>query len=188
MPSPRKKPAAVTAPGSLYPSTPAHWWTRQDHDAVVAVVRRLGAKHVLEFGPGTSTLSLIEGGATLIDACEDDEHYFKVHKERLGGQFPTIVRMRPYRWAPLPSVLGCDSTSFDLGLVDGPRQTERRAAVIVYAMERCRHTLVPLEEGSGEHPRIREVVTRFASLYQRPVEWIEGTGPLAGAFALIGPR
>lgn len=173
-------------PESLYPAGGAHWWTKADHDVVVSVVRRLGARHVLEFGPGTSTLSLIEGGATLIDACEDDPHWFKVHRERLAVRFPDAIRMRPYRWTALPSIVGCDSTTFDLGLVDGPKETERRPAVIVYAMERCRHVLVPLEEGSGEPPRIREAVVRFAGLYLRPVEWIEGTGPLAGAFALIG--
>lgn len=135
----------TTCPNLSIPPA-AHWWTKADHDVVVSVVRRLGARHVLEFGPGTSTLSLIEGGATLIDACEDDPHWFKVHRERLAVRFPDAIRMRPYRWTALPSIVGCDSTTFDLGLVDGPKETERRPAVIVYAMERCRHVLVPLEE------------------------------------------
>lgn len=190
----KTKPAAATAPeparpaSSLYPPAGAHWWSAGDHAAVVAVTRRLKARAVLEFGPGTSTLSLIEGGATSIDACEDSQAWASTWRERLQARFPGIVRIRPYRWAPVPSIIGCDETSFDLALVDGPAEKERRAAVIVYAMERCRHVLVPLEEGSGEAPFVRGVVERFASLYARPVEWIEGTGPLAGAFALIGPR
>lgn len=172
----------------LYPEA-QHWWSLADYGAVLDVVERLKARSVLEFGPGSSTLALIEGGATWIDTCEDDPHYFTVYRERLERRF-TGVHVRPYRWRPLPSIIGVDAMRYDLGLIDGPKETERRPAVLVYAIERCARVLVPLEETPELTGRgfMRASVERFAKFFMRPVEWIEGTGPLAGAFALIGPR
>lgn len=159
-----------------------------DHRVVMDVMARLKPKRVLEFGPGSSTLALIEGGAEVVDCAEDDPVWFATYCKRLEDVPPGkgIVHMRAYNWSPLPRIPGVDDKRYDLALIDGPLETERRAAVLVYAMERCTHVLVPLECAKGE-TLMRETVTRFAGLYQRPVEWIEDTGPLAGAFALVGP-
>lgn len=167
----------------------AHWWTTRDYGAVLAVMRRLQPATVLEFGPGSSTLALVEGGAALIESCEDDPHYLEIARARLERRFPTVVRIRPYAWATPLQILGVDRQRFDLALIDGPKETERRAAVVVYAIERCAHVLVPLEETPALAGRgfMRATVERTARYFLRPVEWIENTGPLAGAFALIGP-
>lgn len=173
---------------SLYPAEGAHWWSEADYNHVREVTRRLAAKRVLEFGPGTSTLSLVDGGAQHIDACEDDPHWFEVHTERLAVRYPDIIHMRPYRWRPVPCILGVDGQRYDLGLIDGPAMTEHRAAVMVYAMAHCQRVLVPLEETPEETGQgfMRGIVHRFARLFGRSVE-VTDTGPLAGSFALIGP-
>lgn len=173
---------------SLYPEDGAHWWSRADYDYVVRITRELSAKRVLEFGPGTSTLALVEGGASWIDTCEDDPHWFEVHTERLVPLFPEVIHMRPYRWRPIPCILGVDGRRYDMGLIDGPAKTEHRAAVIVYAMAHCQRVVVPLEETPEEAGIgfMRGIVHRFANLFGRSVR-ITDTGPLAGSFAVIGP-
>src|SRR4051812_12408033 len=82
-------------PFRLYPEE-QHWWSFNDYGVVLEVTERLQAKTVLEFGPGWSTRSLIEGGATTIDACEDNPEWFRVHAERLVPNFPGIVTLHPY--------------------------------------------------------------------------------------------
>lgn len=169
---------------SLYPEATS-WWSFADYATVLTVMGRLTPKRVLEFGPGSSTLALIEGGAELVDCCEDDPVWFATYCTRLEDVYPA-VHMRPYNLSALLSIPGVDNQRYDLALIDGPRETARRAAVVGYAMERCAHVLVPLECAGGSLI-MRETVTHFARLYRRPVEWMEDTGPLAGAFALVGP-
>src|SRR5512147_916121 len=101
----------------LYPEE-RHWWSFNDYGATLAAVRHLGARRVLEFGPGSSTLALIEGGATHIDTCEDSPDWAKVYRERLERQYPGIVHL--YEYAPgdfdgLDKAIG-DQT-YDLGMI-----------------------------------------------------------------------
>lgn len=173
----------MTGPFRLYPAE-QHWWSFNDYGVVVDLVRKLKPQRVLEFGPGSSTLALIEGGADWIDSCEDDPHWFATHIERLEDRFPQFVALRPYNYGrPLfvPTVQGC---RYDLGLIDGPADTAKRPAIIDYALERCDAVLVPLEEASTNDHLLRDYVRCMPNV---SVEWIENTGPLAGAFALIRP-
>ena len=57
----------------LYPRE-EHFCSFADYGAILDTVRRLDAKRVLEFGPGHSTLALVEGGAVLsvvVDAVDE---------------------------------------------------------------------------------------------------------------------
>lgn len=164
---------------SLYPEG-AHWCSRADYDVVLNTAKRLNAKRVLEFGPGTTTLALIEAGVEHIDACEDDEHWFGVWSERLA-KYPA-VHMHMYQLRhgmTIPGVSGW----YDLAVIDGPKETRRRDVSIFFAMVRATNVIVALEEHDAE-PYLRRVIER--NRVNRSVEIIE-SGPLAGAYALIGP-
>lgn len=166
----------------LYPEE-RHWCSFADYGVIVDVVRRLGARSVLEFGPGSSTLALVEGGAARIDACEDDDHWLGVYRERLERRFPGVVHLHAYEHDDLmiPAVHG---RRYDLALVDGPHDVEERASWIAYAMTLARHVLVPLELSEGDS--LAMFVPEIADVLGRPYERIE-SGPLAGAYGLVGP-
>lgn len=176
----------MTSPArfALYPDEQP-WWSFQDYQFVLDLAH--GPQRVLEFGPGSSTLALVEAGATWIDTCEDDPEWAALYEQRLGERFPGTVHVRRYEWNETFYVRGVDPFFYDLGLVDGPRDITRRPAVIRYSLERCRRVIVPLEE-HDERPCLRPVVTALAREAVRPLQIFEGTGPLAGAFAVVGPR
>lgn len=169
----------------LYPEE-RHWCSFADYGAILDIVERLRPRTVLEFGPGSSTLALIEGGAEAIDACEDDPRWFAAYRERLA-EFPAVA-MQAYNWHDPIRIPQLDGRRYDLALIDGPKQTERRAPAIEYALQRSAAVLVPTEEWRGFGPRpdlgLRGVVAALASQYGRAVEIME-TGPLAGAYALM---
>lgn len=171
----------------LYPEE-KHWWSLADYGAVVDVVRRLGARRVLEFGPGSSTLALIEGGAESIDCCEDEPTWLTTYSERLAGVYPDIVTLHAYRWRDPLRILALDGRWYDLGLIDGPFGTQHRPAAIAYALDRCTAVLVPTEEWRDGRCRpelgLRMAVADLALKHRRKVEIME-TGPLSGAFALL---
>lgn len=168
---------------NLYPEG-AHWCSREDYAAILTVARDMKAKSVLEFGPGTSTLALIEAGAELIDACEDDPHYLALYTRRLAKQYPQ-VKMRRYTWAEEISIPEIDGERYDLAVIDGPRETMKRPSSIAYALARADNVLVALEEWQTE-PHLRRIAQDLAWQAQRPMI-TRHTGPLAGAYALIGP-
>lgn len=155
------------------------WWSFADHATVLSTVRRLRPRTVLEFGPGSSTLALIEGGAERIDCCEDDPVWFLTYCHRLEDVYPRIVRMRPYQWSVDLVIPGLRDT-YDFALIDGPQAIERRGAAIGFAAARCRHVMVALEEGEPNDLRAH------VEALDRPVEYLP-SGPLAGTFALVGP-
>lgn len=166
----------------LYPRA-QHWWSLADYGAVLAVMQERRPKRVLEFGPGSSTLALIEGGAELIDACEDDPQWEAVYRVRLEDRFPNVVTIQPYTWSDPVSIPQIERERYDLALIDGPRTTQNRVAVLRYCMERCDAVLVPLEETDGSG-YLRPHVIRLAE--ERGCELtLTQTGPLAGAFALL---
>jgi len=169
----------------------ARWWSLNDYGAVVGAMRKTGAKRVLEFGPGNSTLALIDGGAESIDTCEHVEDWARVWDERLVKRFPRVVRLHRYSWPKSASlsIPPVDGQRFDLTLIDGP-DTERRPDVVRYALARSTWVLVPTEEltakPSKTWPGMRAILQEIADRAGRPLEFAE-TGPLSGAFALIGP-
>jgi hypothetical protein len=174
----------VNPPFRLYPEE-RHWWSFADYGAVLDVMQRLKPKRVLEFGPGSSTLALIEGGATRIDTCEDDRDWQSVYEERLQAVYPDIVTVVPYTWSDPIQVPALSRRRYDLALIDGPYTSEKRPAVIEYALNRSAAVLVPTEDdGRAQSGFLRPVIAHLAEKYQRTVEFME-TGPLSGGFALL---
>lgn len=167
---------------SLFPEE-QHWCSFNDYGAIVDVTARLKPASVVEFGPGSSTLALIEGGAGRVDCMEDDAGWLKVHRERLARRFPGRVAIHKYEWGDPLSVDGCTGLTFDMALVDGPREVARRPAVIEWCARRCAAVLVPTED-HGCRPVLRPLISRIAAAHGMTVEWME-TGPLAGGYALM---
>lgn len=175
-------------PFALYPEE-KHWWSFADYGAVLDVMARLQPNRVLEFGPGSSTLALLEGGASHIDTCEDDPIWAATYEERLVPKFPGRVFLHRYTWTDPLAIASIDDQRYDLALIDGPRDDQSdgpegsmRLAVIRYALERCKAVLVPTE-GRDLAP-VRALFDAVAAGRGQQFEVME-TGPLATAFALL---
>lgn len=177
----------------LYPEE-RHWWSFNDYGHVLDVVTQRKAKRVLEFGPGGSTLALIEGGATHIDTCEDDPKWEQTYRVRLERVYPTIVHLRRYVMNGPLSVPHVDQQRYDLALVDGPR-TYLRPVVIDYCLQRCDAVLAPTEDWLGEdgkgdrrrppHDRLIETACKALAEKHGKTLTVTETSGLSGAFALI---
>jgi hypothetical protein len=91
----------------------------QDYAALMEEARRLGAKRVLEFGPGYSTYAFIEQGVDEIVGLEYLPEWFEKQEERFKS-YPQVKVDWFWDEAPearVPDGLG----SFDLALVDSPK-------------------------------------------------------------------
>jgi hypothetical protein len=166
---------------SLFPEAQP-WCSFADYQMIHDTVRGLGAASVLEFGPGYSTLAIIEGGATTIDICEDSAEWLQVYTERL--KYPPFVRPFLYEWK-LPLHIPGLHTFYDLAVVDGPHQTPLRIDAVRFAMERAKAVLVPTEDAGRElqsylRPLLCEVATQQGWDYM-----VTNTGPVAGGYALL---
>lgn len=171
---------------ALYPEE-THFWSFQDYGTVIDVMARLKPQRVLEFGPGASTLALVEGGAKVIDTCEDDPEWFTVYAERLGRRFPGSVRVRGYHFADPIVVDGLTGERFDFALIDGPHRLDRRRPALAFALVRCSSVLIPTEDFRPGDASLREMIKGEARLHNFDVEWME-TGPHSGGFALLTKR
>lgn len=163
----------------LYP-TEKRWWSFQDYEGLLSIVERFKPKRVLEFGPGSSTFALIEGGAEHVTSCEDDRHWLDIY----SGQFVKHpVTLAHYTWAdPLLDIPLLEGR-FDLAFIDGPRDTPKRPAVIRYCLERTDVVVCPAE---GPFPTAYLVshVEALAAEYGRKLEWVM-TGPLTYAMGVM---
>lgn len=168
---------------ALYPEE-RHWWSFSDHRAVLQTVQHLHPQRVLEFGPGSSTLALLEGGAQQVDACEDNPRWAAIWEDRLARRFPDQVTIHRYTWADPLVVPSLQDRRYDLALIDGPRETLRRPAVLAFALDRCSAVLMPAEEWKCT-PYLRPIIEAMAAARRRRLH-IWDTGPHSGAFALIG--
>lgn len=166
----------------LYPAE-RHWWSFADYGAVLDAVVARQARRILEFGPGSSTLALVEGGATWVDTCEDAPDWARVYEDRLQGKYPAIVHVHRYDFVEPLNIPAIDGQRYDLALVDGPLGTDRRPAVVEYCLDRCAAVLVPTEE---KNPSLRRALLEIARRRGWAID-IRETGPLSGAFALLTP-
>lgn len=167
----------------LYPEE-RHWWSMNDYRAVLDTMRQLKPARVLEFGPGSSTLALIEGGASHVDTLEDDPDWATTYEERLQAKYPAIVTLHRYAWSDPLSIPSIDGETYDLALIDGPLGTNRRPAVVAYCLDRCAAVLAPTEDGN---PGFRLELRRIAEARGLALE-IRETGPLSGGFALLAAQ
>lgn len=168
---------------ALYPEE-KHWWSFSDYRAVLETCRRLAPARVLEFGPGSSTLALVEGGARVIDTCEDDPAWYDVHRSRVGVHFAGVVNVIRYTWADPLTIPRVDDQRYDMALIDGPHDTPRRPVVLEYCMARARAVLIPTEDYKVESPPLRPHIHRIAAAFGASLE-IWDTGPTSGSFALL---
>lgn len=161
---------------ALYP-VEQRWWSFNDYRGLMNLTRRFAPKTVLEFGPGSSTLALIEGDAGRIDSMEDNPVWLERHRglEKYPG-----VRLVPYTWSD-PLVL--PPTRYDMAFIDGPLRTENRVAVLEACLDRCDVTICPAEERMDRAYLVPHV-ERLAKKYGRTLEWVE-TGPLCYAMGVI---
>lgn len=174
----------MTLPFKLY-TVEQHWWSAYDYQAVLDVMAQVTPRRVLEFGPGSSTLALIEGGAQRIDTCEDDPSWASIYEERLIPRFPTRVYLHSYVWSDPITIPACDKQLYDMALIDGPQSTMQRPPVIRYALQRCHRVLVPTEDhGRKATSFLRPVLMELAAEFDAEIEFRE-TGPLSGGFALL---
>lgn len=173
----------MASPFKLYPEE-RRWWSFQDYGAVLDVMTRLKPKRVLEFGPGSSTLALIEGGAEHIDSMEDDPRWLQVYAERLEAKHPSIVTLHFYHYSDPLCLRYLDPHSWDLALIDGPFGTMNRPAALRYCLPRCAAVLMPTEDHPHLNGPLRTIIAEEAQKAGRAVEFTV-TGPLSGGFALI---
>lgn len=164
----------------LYPEE-RHWWSFDDYRHVLEVTRSVKPERVLEFGPGSSTLALVEGGAGSIDCCEDDPKWSAVYRQRLEGRFGGQVKIVDYVWSDPVDIAGI-CPRYDLALIDGPLGTPRRGAVLEFCLDRCDAVLICVEDAKG--PGLLKTILSTAERRNRAVE-ITKTGPFAGSFALF---
>lgn len=83
-----------------------------------------GAKSALEFGPGLSTLALIEAGVKHIVTCEHDPEWHRRSVESLKP-YPQCRVLHYDNVAPEANVEALkDNEQFDLAFVDSPSGTE----------------------------------------------------------------
>ena len=106
------------------------WWTRRDDRALLKIMEITRPKTVLEFGPGVSTATLIDGGAERIDSYEENEEWFDKSKEMLSPFSQVTIRLYVRRY---PLFLPEAQPQYDLCFVDGSRWVEERWPEIEYA-------------------------------------------------------
>lgn len=109
------------------------WWKFEDYESLLTAAERFRPRRVLEFGPGGSTLALVEGGATSIDSCEDDAKWLETYSQRIGAAHGGIVRFHAFVNGDPVSIPALDGARFDLAFIDGPKQTPTRLPAIRYA-------------------------------------------------------
>jgi predicted O-methyltransferase YrrM len=112
------------------------WWSFADYEQLLALMQRFRPRTVLEFGPGWSTLALVEGGAEVIDTCEDDTGWYRTQQERLRAH--QVVNLHLYQHDDVLTIPAVDFRRYDLAFVDGPRDTPRRPVEIAFAAARSR--------------------------------------------------
>jgi hypothetical protein len=111
-------------------------FTFDDYAALMGAVR--GMKRVLEFGPGASTLAMIEAGVEHIVSAECNPRWEAAAKERLkdyvdAGRVEIVQFTNTVPVTFRPNVEG----PFDLVFVDSPVGIEARSAVRHRGQENC---------------------------------------------------
>lgn len=106
----------------------------EDYQAFMAEVERIGAKKVLEIGPGYSTFAFIEAGCDPIVCLEHDPKWHEVSIDRFKD-YPQ-VKVRKYWNEPEARAELEPNEQFDLALVDSPKGY-KAARVVHPGQEDC---------------------------------------------------
>lgn len=106
-----------------------------DYGALISEVGRTGAKKVLEFGPGVSTLAFVEANCSEITTLEYQARWITAAKNRLW-QFKN-VKILPYENKPEIIIPDLESSRFDMIFVDSPMGTDLPMATRFRGQEDC---------------------------------------------------
>lgn len=111
-------------------------FTFDDYAALMGAAR--GMRNILEFGPGASTLALIEAGVERIVSAECNPKWEAAANERLKD-YVAAGRVEIVRFTNTAPVAFCPSVvgPFDLVFVDSPVGIEARSAVRHRGEENC---------------------------------------------------
>lgn len=146
-------------------------FTFDDYQALMDECHRLGAHSALEFGPGASTLALVEAGLDRIVTLEHDPKWRAIATERCAAH--PQVRVLAYSNARTidPKLLAGEA--LDLAFVDSPVGIEARSAQRFPGQENCSRlntTLFALDRApvallhDAKRPGERETLRRVAAL------------------------
>jgi len=93
-------------------------FTFDDYGALLKEAERIGARKVLEFGPGNSTLAWVEEGCTEITTLEHQRQWLQVARQKLGHY--RNVNIMAYQNKPVIEIPELNGKHFDLIFVDSP--------------------------------------------------------------------
>jgi hypothetical protein len=96
---------------------PSGAFSAHDNTMLVAEVRRIGAKTALEFGPGASTLALVDAGLEKIVTLEHDPDWLATQADK----FKDLSQVRVARYVDDPIVTADENGEFDIAFVDSPQ-------------------------------------------------------------------
>jgi len=143
-------------------------FTFDDYGALLEECRRRNANRVLEFGPGISTLALVEAGCGAILTCEYNDRWFNSANELFKGQ-PSVSLLR-YRNDSEVSVEGLrPDDQFDLAFVDSPigmpghavrhpgQEDCSRLNTVLFALQRAPVVLLHDAKRPGERMTLNRV-------------------------------
>lgn len=139
-----------------------------DYGALLHECARVGARSVLEFGPGISTLALVESGAEMIRTCEYQDRWIAQAAELLRGH--PHVSVHRYCNEPVVKMQDDPGNEFDLAFVDSPLGVPSRGAVrhpeqedcnrlntVLYALDRSPVVLLHDAKREGEAATLARV-------------------------------
>lgn len=112
---------------TLYPAT--KFLSREHYDIIVRYAK--GAKTALEFGPGATTLALVEAGVKRIDTFDHDPKWIEHYRTAFRAWGHIAVGM--YVNAPVVTAPCLDQ--YDIAIVDSPQGDRNR--VPLKGMREC---------------------------------------------------
>jgi len=167
-------------PFRLFPES-QRWFTFADYGLLLECMQFVAARaekgapvRVLEFGPGSSTLALIEGGATHIDTLEDSADWEGVWRERLEAKYPGIVHLHRFTVdrgkvkADAQTLAKLNAAKYDLAFIDGPHDTTARGPALQFALERATCVFVTDQYNDETRAVTEKLVRKF-----RPAREVE---------------
>ena len=89
----------------------------EDYGLIIEEVKRANAKTALEFGPGASTLALIESGLERIVTCEHDRGW----REKAKTKFRDFPQVKVIAYLNEPIAVAEIDRKFDIAFVDSPQ-------------------------------------------------------------------
>lgn len=111
-------------------------FTFDDYGALLAAAREANAKSILEFGPGASTLALIEAGCERIVTCEYQQPWLSAAAERLAP-YPQVDLRRYVNVSDVEVEGLARDEAFDLAFVDSPLGCEAKRKIEIPGQEGC---------------------------------------------------